>query len=117
MNGLRAFLFCLALCPSLLGFAQVAPLHHWVGFADKAGSSVNLSDPNAGLQLLSQRALDRRQRHGVALDSLDLPVSPSAIAAVLTVGNLPEGPAFRKLYESRWLNGCLLYTSPSPRDS
>ena len=27
--------------------AQVAPDHHWVGFADKAGSNVDL-DPNAG---------------------------------------------------------------------
>ena len=117
MNGLRAFLLCLALCFSLLGFAQVAPLHHWVGFADKAGSSVDLSDPNAGLQLLSQRALDRRQRHGIALDSLDLPVSPSAIAAVLGVGDLPEGPAFRKLYESRWLNGIVIQVDTAVVDS
>ena len=117
MNGLRPLLFCLALCPSLLVSAQVAPLHHWVGFADKAGSSIDLSDPNAGLQLLSQRALDRRQRHGIALDSLDLPVSPPAIAAVLAVGNLPEGPAFRKLYESRWLNGIVIQVDTTVVDS
>ena len=46
-----------------------------------------------GLQLLSQRALDRRQRHGIALDSLDLPVSPSAIAAVLAVGKTEALPS------------------------
>ena len=41
--------------------AQIAPDHHWIGFADKEGCGVDLGDPNAGLQLLSQRALGRQQ--------------------------------------------------------
>jgi len=117
MNGLRPLLFCVSLWTTLLASAQVAPLHHWVGFADKAESSVDLNDPNVGLQMLSQRALDRRHRQGISLDSLDLPVSPSAIAAVMMVGNLPEGPAFRKLYESRWLNGIVIQVDTTVSDS
>ena len=49
--------------------AQIAPDHHWVGFADKGGCGVDLNDPEAGRQLLSERALDRRARHDIALDS------------------------------------------------
>ena len=57
-------LLWLAGLTGLAADAQIAPDHHWVGFADKVGCGVDLNDPEAGRQLLSERALDRRARHG-----------------------------------------------------
>lgn len=97
--------------------AQIAPNHHWVGFADKVGCGVDLSDPGAGLQLLSQRALDRRSRHGIALDSLDLPVPPTRIAGVLALGVSEEGESIRLLHRSKWFNGIVIQFDTALVDS
>ncbi|MEC7114594.1 MAG: hypothetical protein VXW79_06460, partial [Bacteroidota bacterium] len=86
----------------LVADAQIAPDHHWVGFADKVGCGVDLNGPEAGRQLLSQRALDRRARHGIALDSLDLPVPPLRISAVLSVGETEAGRPVQLLHRSKW---------------
>ncbi len=97
--------------------AQVAPLHHWVGFADKVGCGVDLTAPNAGSLLLSPRALARRERHGIALDSLDLPVPPAYIAEVMAIGEVEGQQAFRKLHQSRWLNGMVIQVDTTVVDS
>lgn len=97
--------------------AQIAPDHHWVGFADKEGCGVDLGDPNAGLQLLSQRALDRRVRQGIALDSLDLPVPPHRIAAVLSVGETEAGRPVHLLHRSKWFNGIVITLDTALVDS
>ena len=49
-------LLWLAGLTGLAADAQIAPDHHWVGFADKVGCGVDLNDPEAGRQLLSERA-------------------------------------------------------------
>jgi len=91
-----------------LADAQIAPDHHWVGFADKVDCGVDLNDPEAGRQLLSERALDRRARHGIALDSLDLPVPPAQISAVLSVGETEAGRPVQLLHRSKWFNGIVI---------
>ena len=97
--------------------AQIAPDHHWVGFADKVGCGVDLLDPGAGLDLLSQRALDRRARQGIALDSLDLPVPPHRIADVLALGQTDGGPVLRLLHRSKWFNGIVVQIDTALVDS
>lgn len=97
--------------------AQIAPDHHWVGFADKVGCGVDLGAPGAGLQLLSPRALDRRDRQGIALDSLDLPVPPQRIAAVLAVGETEEGRPVQLLHRSKWFNGIVIRIDTTLVDS
>jgi len=97
--------------------AQIAPDHHWVGFADKEGCGVDLGNPNAGLQLLSQRALDRRLRQGIALDSLDLPVPPHRISAVLAVGETEAGRPVQLLHRSKWFNGIVITLDTALVDS
>lgn len=77
--------------------AQQPSYHYWVQFADKADSPYSLSQPE---EFLSPRALERRHRQGIALDSLDLPVNPQYVQALRDAG-------FRIAHTSRWMNGAV----------
>jgi subtilisin family serine protease len=66
-----------------------------VQFTDKNNTPYSLSDPAA---YLSQRALDRRARQNIPIDSLDLPVDPAYIAQLLASGNM------QLLTRSKWFN-------------
>ncbi|MCB9191992.1 MAG: S8 family serine peptidase [Flavobacteriales bacterium] len=77
-----------------LGFGQTSPKKYWFQFTDKDNTPYSLSQP---LEFLSQRALDRRERQGIALDEKDLPVDPAYIQAVLD-----EGAGY--LVHSKWFN-------------
>ncbi|MEO8733122.1 MAG: S8 family peptidase [Flavobacteriales bacterium] len=92
----------LRLCGFLIPFllsaslsAQTAPETYWVQFTDKNNTPYSLSDPAA---YLSQRALDRRARQNIPIDSLDLPVDPAYIAQLLASGNM------QLLTRSKWFN-------------
>ena len=115
--GRQGWFLVLALVTSLPGWGQVAPLHHWVGFTDKVGCGVDLNAPDAGTQLLSERALNRRAHHGIPLDSLDLPVAADRIAAVKDLGALENGQAIRILHRSRWFNGVVIQIDTAVADS
>ncbi len=75
--------------------AQTAPATYWVQFTDKHHTPFTLSAPS---EYLSQRALERRQRQHIAIDSLDLPVDPAYIAQVLATGQI------QLLNVSKWFN-------------
>ena len=107
------------LCIGWVGtcYTQVAPLHHWVGFADKTGGGIDLNSPEAGALLLSPRALERRNRQGIPLDSLDLPVPADRIADVLSVGDTEQGPSVALLHRSKWLNGMVIQLDTNLLDS
>ena len=111
-----------AVLTAFIGFmgavcAQVAPLHHWVGFSDKVGCGVDLNSPSAGALLLSPRALERRERQGIGLDSLDLPVPPHRIAEVLAAGATEQGPSLALLHRSKWFNGIVIQLDTALLDS
>jgi subtilisin family serine protease len=53
--------------------------------------------PGAQLATLSQRAIERRQRQGIALDSTDYNLSPTYLATL-------KGGGLRICAQSRWLN-------------
>jgi hypothetical protein len=102
--------FRLILC--LLGFvllvktAKALPPQYAyrITFTDKKGTA-SLSNP---LLFLSNRAITRRSRMGITVDSTDLPVSPAYIDSVLTL--LPGS----KLHvTSRWLNDCVVLVTDS----
>ena len=69
---------------------------------DKNHSPFTLSRPDA---YLSQRALERRKRQGIAVDSTDLPVSPAYVESVRSAGLMVLGT-------SRWHN-TILVSSPT----
>lgn len=75
---------------------------HIVQFRDKATNPFSLSNPT---QYLSQRAIDRRTRYGIAIDSTDLPVTPRYIDSLRLAG------AVTILNVSRWLNQVSIQTT------
>ncbi|MBQ0015526.1 MAG: S8 family serine peptidase [Bacteroidales bacterium] len=68
---------------------------YWVRFSDKDSTPGRLDKPQ---QFLSQRAIERRRRLQIAIDSFDLPVVPSYLDSVRACG--------ARLHNvSKWLNG------------
>lgn len=95
-------IFLLLLIP-IITFGQVAPDKYWIQFADKNGTPYSIDEPEA---FLTQRALDRRVRQGIAVNESDLPVNPSYVAGVQAAGAAI-------LNTSKWLNGVSIETNSS----
>ena len=83
--------------------AQIATNIYWVQFTDKNNSPYSIDVPE---QFLTQRALDRRARLGIAIDEYDLPVNPQYLQAVADCGAVLINP-------SKWLNGVSVYATSS----
>ncbi|HEX2616245.1 MAG TPA: S8 family serine peptidase, partial [Flavobacteriales bacterium] len=92
----------LATVPAL--HAQTAPGTYLVSFTDKGHTPYTLDHPEA---YLSARALERRERQHIALDSLDLPVDPAYVQAVLAAG------PFELRSVSKWSNAVTVHTADS----
>jgi subtilisin family serine protease len=75
--------------------ATEAQSYYWVAFSDKNNSPWSLSFPD---EYLSKKAIERREKQNIAVDSLDMPVNPSYIQQVTQLG-----AAF--VHASKWLNG------------
>lgn len=73
-----------------------------VKFKNKGGTPYTFANP---LAYLSQRAIDRRIRYSLAIDSTDLPVSPSYVTQIRNVPNVTF------LNVSRWMNAVTIQTS------
>ncbi|GAB2941593.1 S8 family serine peptidase [Hymenobacter coalescens] len=72
---------------------------HLVYFNDKAGTPFSVSQPQA---FLSARAVQRRQRQGIAVLPRDLPVTPAYTAQVRNTAGV------RLVYTSRWFNAAVV---------
>ena len=98
---MRALLLLTLLC--IVPFFAEAQLNRYViTFTDKGSNPFSLSDPQA---YLSQRAIDRRTRYNIAIDSTDLPVTPRYIDSLRASG------AVEILSVSKWLNQVAIRTS------
>jgi len=73
-----------------------------VKLRNKGGNPFSISAPTA---YLSQRAIDRRTKYGIAIDSTDLPVTPSYITQIAGVTNVTA------LNVSKWHNSVAIQTS------
>lgn len=89
---MRRILLFFFLILSSIGFSQEDA---WVYFTDKPNAAYYLSNP---LEMLSQRALDRRVQQNIPLDNLDVPVHQPYIAQI--AGNV----GVTILAKSKWLN-------------
>ncbi|MEL1244455.1 S8 family serine peptidase [Flavobacterium sp. DGU11] len=69
----------------------------WVYFKDKPDADFYLANP---LEMLSQKALDRREAHNIALDIIDIPIHQAYIDAITA------SPGITVMARSKWLN-CL----------
>jgi subtilisin family serine protease len=74
---------------------SIAQQYFWVGFTNKNGTQFSISSPR---DYLSERAIQRRVRQNIAIDSLDLPVNQNYITEVKSIG-----ATF--IHSSKWLNG------------
>ena len=100
MNKTVVRLLLLGISLLVLSAAQAQTVYkYWVEFTDKEGSPYRLERPD---EFLGPRALERRARQGVAVDSLDLPVNPGYLEALRQEG-------CRVQNRSRWLNGAVAF--------
>jgi hypothetical protein len=73
-----------------------------IKFKDKQNNPYSISNPS---QFLSQRAIDRRTRYNISIDSTDLPVTPRYIDSLRLAGTVTI------LNVSKWLNQVAIKTS------
>ena len=73
-----------------------------VKFKDKGNSTFTIGNPSL---YLSQRAIERRNRFSIAIDSTDLPVTQSYLDAVASAGEI------QILNASKWLNQVSIQTN------
>ncbi|MEP7164581.1 MAG: S8 family peptidase [Ferruginibacter sp.] len=93
-------LLCICLFLSLCSQAQFT--RYIIRFRDKGTNPFSISNPG---QYLTQRALDRRARYNISIDSSDLPITPRYIDSVRLSG------AVTILNSSKWLNQIAIQTS------
>jgi serine protease AprX len=92
-------LFSITLSFSFPGFSQS---RYIVRFKDKGSNPYTINNPAA---FLSNRALQRRTRYNIAIDSFDLPVTPGYIDSIRLAG------AVVILNTSKWLNQVAIQTT------
>jgi serine protease AprX len=94
----KASLYILSLVMTLFCFQQVNAQEQYayrISFSDKAATTYTLQTPQS---YLSQRALERRQKYNIQIDSTDLPVCNTYIDSIITLTN------GIKHNTSKWLN-------------
>jgi len=104
MGKLFIFVFAITF---LASSGLTAQNYYWVGFTNKANSPWSLQEPEA---YLSQRAIERRERQLIAVDSLDLPVNPGYVAGILQLGAT-------LVHTSKWMNGVTVKATGSEFES
>jgi hypothetical protein len=67
---------------------------YWVHFADKQDNGYTLESPG---DYLSPRALERREKFGIVIDSTDLPITQTYVDQVILAGG-------KVLHQSKWFN-------------
>jgi len=87
--------FVFLLLGLIAGLSANAQNYFWIGFTDKSETKYTIENPEA---YLSERAVQRRIRQNIPIDSLDLPVNQLYIDSVLTLG-------VNFIHSSKWLNG------------
>src|SRR5688572_21999645 len=90
------FGFLVSAVPAQFGYTR-----YIVQFTDKKGTQFSLTNPSA---YLSPKAIDRRTKQKLIVDSTDLPVSKSYMDSIRAIPNVTI------LNQSKWLNQILIRT-------
>jgi len=77
------------------GFARAQQEDAWVYFTDKPETDYYMANP---LEMLSQKALDRRATQGIALDEKDVPVHQPYLTGIDAAAGITV------MAQSKWLN-------------
>jgi hypothetical protein len=67
----------------------------WVYFLDKENVAASIANP---ITILSQKSIDRKSKHGIAIDSRDVPVNQSYITILKTISGITVKA------KSKWFN-------------
>jgi serine protease AprX len=98
----KAMLFLVACFCGISAFAKEGySIKYAVFFKDKANSPYSIQNPS---QFLSQRAIDRRNNAGIKITEQDLPVNPSYISQVQSLG-------FNYVAKANWNNYIIVGTN------
>ncbi len=92
-----------AITISLASVSQVAPKKYFISFTDKYNSAYSTDRPQ---EFLTERAIERRTRQGIAVVENDIPVNPVYINTVRNLG-------VTVLTVSKWFNGISIYAPDS----
>jgi len=99
---MKYFFSSVLMIGSFFNHAHAQFTRYIIKLKDKTGSPYSISDPTA---YLSQRAIDRRTRYSIAIDSTDLPVNPAYVTQIKNV------PGVTVLNVSKWLNAVTIQTA------
>jgi serine protease AprX len=83
----------LVLCLPVFGFAQMQDA--WIYLVDKQNVSFSISNP---ISILTQKAIDRKNAHGVIIDERDVPVNETYIT------QLKNANGITVMAKSKWFN-------------
>lgn len=98
---MKGFLFFFAVI-CFLAKLEAQPTRYLIQLKDKAATHFSLNNPSA---YLSQRAIDRRTRYNIPIDSTDLPVPSSYISQIENIAGVEI------LNVSKWLNAIAIKTT------
>lgn len=101
MAGMKFFL-CTFFSVYCFLHANAQYLKLIIQFKDKSSNTYSLSNPS---EFLSERAIERRTRYNIPIDSTDLPVTTRFVDSLRLAGNV------RVLSVSKWLNQVLIETT------
>lgn len=99
---MKKFLACVVTVSLFFAAKAQTPSRYIVQFKNKGSNPYSLTNP---LAYLSQRAIDRRTKYSIPLDSTDLPVTPQYIDSIRLAG------AVLILNTSKWLNSVSIKTT------
>ena len=99
---MKKCLLLFLLLASVVSESQAQFTRYLVRLKNKGGTPFTFSNPIA---YISQRAIDRRTRYGISIDSTDLPVTPAYITQIKNVPNVTV------LNVSKWQNAVSIQTS------
>ncbi|MCW3101773.1 MAG: peptidase and in kexin sedolisin [Bacteroidetes bacterium] len=105
-NMKRNILASILLLSTFFASAQTTT-NYWIVFKDKSGTPYSLNAPEA---YMSDRAIARRERQHIALNERDLPVNPSYVAAVESLGAIVKN-------RSKWYNGVTVTLSDESKQA
>jgi len=81
--------------------AQISPEHYLINFTDKNNSQFSINKPE---EFLSQRAINRRNRYNIDIDTKDIPVNKTYINSLKELG-------LEIVNISKWLNSVVVKTT------
>lgn len=100
---MKIYLSLALLIFAITASAQSQPSKYVITLKDKKNSDYNLVNPE---RFLSTKAIERREKYGIAFSVSDLPISSSYVAAIKSKGA-------KVVYQSKWLNTIIVEATHS----